>query len=135
VPPNRQRRQQWESWTSSSSWRRSWGESTCRKPSFSASAPAALTNSTPLRPQPDATAAVSKFTVSLSRLQAFMRTLVIMIVYFHRVVANKEASTSPVLPPELLMVIGISGAVYLTSKQMDLPAAPPKKATNASPEV
>lgn len=63
--------------------------------------------------------------VSLSRLQAFMWTLVLMVVYFHRVVAD-DKNRIPAVPPEFLMLMGISGALYLTSKQMDNTAADKK---------
>jgi len=55
--------------------------------------------------------------VSLARLQAFAWTLVVMITYFHRVTTNKTGEL-PGIPAELLMVMGISGAIYLTSKEM-----------------
>lgn len=55
--------------------------------------------------------------VSLSRLQAFMWTLVIMTVYFHEAITYAGEGL-PRLPSELLMVMGISSAVYLASKQM-----------------
>jgi hypothetical protein len=71
----------------------------------------------PPRAHPSGGGEDSKPTVSLSRLQAFAWTLVVMIVYFHRVVTN-ETGELPAIPPELLMVMGISGAVYLTSKEM-----------------
>ena len=64
--------------------------------------------------------------VSLARLQAFMWTLVVMTVYFHRVVRDQSTELPPI-PPELLMVMGISGAVYLTSKGIDKTPAPPPK--------
>lgn len=57
----------------------------------------------------------SKAPVSLARLQAFLWTLVVMTVYFHRVVKS-EGGDLPTIPPELLMVMGISSAVYLASK-------------------
>ncbi len=47
-----------------------------------------------------------------------MWTLVLMVVYFHRVVADPE-NRLPTIPPEFLMLMGISSAVYLTSKRMD----------------
>jgi hypothetical protein len=59
----------------------------------------------------------SKGAVSLSRLQAFMWTLIVITVYFHRVVKDHD-NTLPAIPPELLMAMGISGAVYLASKGM-----------------
>jgi len=62
--------------------------------------------------------------VSLSRLQAFMWTLVVMTIYFHRVVKD-GANGIPPIPPELLMVMGISGATYLISKNIN--AATPAK--------
>lgn len=46
-------------------------------------------------------------------------TLIVMIVYFHEAVSREPGSGLPTIPPELLTVMGISGAVYLTSKQMD----------------
>ena len=63
--------------------------------------------------------------VSLSRLQAFMWTLVVMTIYFHRVVKD-ENNGLPTIPPELLMVMGISGATYLVSKSISSSAAKPK---------
>jgi hypothetical protein len=57
----------------------------------------------------------SKAPVSLSRLQAFMWTLVVVSIYFHRVVRD-QSDGLPSIPPELLMVMGISSAVYLASK-------------------
>jgi len=73
--------------------------------------------------------------VSLSRLQAFMWTLVIMTVYFHRVVKDQDNGL-PTLPPELLMVMGISGAVYLASKGMTVSRTkpPPGGSEPAKPE-
>jgi hypothetical protein len=68
--------------------------------------------------------------VSLSRLQAFAWTLVVMIIYFHRVVTNQTGEL-PTIPAELLMVMGISGAVYLTSKQM---GARPEPVTQPTPK-
>jgi len=56
--------------------------------------------------------------VSLSRLQAFMWTLVVITVYFHRVVKSGSGDLPPI-PPELLMVMGISGAAYLVSKSIN----------------
>ena len=79
--------------------------------------------------------------VSLSRLQAFAWTLVVMIVYFHRVVASRGSGELPTIPAELLMVMGISGAVYLTSKQMrsnaevDLAAANKPDKSGGAPGV
>lgn len=70
----------------------------------------------PAEPQPGEPV-TSTTRVSLARLQAFAWTLIIMIVYFHRVVSSKTGEL-PTIPPELLMVMGISGAVYLTSKEM-----------------
>lgn len=74
--------------------------------------------------------------VSLSRLQAFMWTLVIMTVYFHRVVKDKENGL-PTLPAELLMVMGISSAVYLASKGMTTSRTqpPPEKPKAKNPNA
>lgn len=65
--------------------------------------------------------------VSLSRLQSFLWTLVVMIIYFYEVVKSVGKDRGlPTIPVELLMVMGISGAVYLTSKGMSQrPATPP----------
>jgi hypothetical protein len=64
--------------------------------------------------------------ISLSRLQVFLWTLIVMIVYFHRVVTNVAAKINelPTIPPELLMVMGISSAVYLTGKGLDARPTP-----------
>jgi hypothetical protein len=74
--------------------------------------------------------------VSLARLQAFMWTLIVMIVYFHQAVSNQQ-STLPSLPPELLMVMGISGAVYLASKGISTAKAakPPEPPEPGGPVV
>lgn len=73
-------------------------------------------------PDPAKTSALSSRlaapAISLSRLQAFMWTLVVMTAYFHRVVKDGSGSL-PAIPPELLMVMGISGATYLISKNID----------------
>lgn len=71
--------------------------------------------------------------VSLSRLQAFMWTLVVMTIYFHRVVKDGENSL-PTIPAELLMVMGISGATYLISKNIASSAAAKKGANATAPE-
>jgi len=89
---------------------------------------AALDNNAPAPPPPKKEAepanAPETPPVSLSRLQAFMWTLVVMTIYFHRVVKD-GANGIPPIPPELLMVMGISGATYLISKNID--ATPPAK--------
>ncbi|HET9233942.1 MAG TPA: hypothetical protein VFP10_07375 [Candidatus Eisenbacteria bacterium] len=69
--------------------------------------------------------------VSLSRLQAFLWTLLVMIVFFHRVVKNGSENL-PTIPVELLMVMGISSAVYLTSKEMNRKAAEQAQVTERS---
>jgi hypothetical protein len=60
---------------------------------------------------------VGKGAVSLSRMQAFLWTLVIMIVYFHKAVLDGHGEL-PTIPSELLLVMGISGAVYLAGKEL-----------------
>jgi len=55
--------------------------------------------------------------VSLSRLQALLWTLIVMITYFYRAVTYAGDGLPPI-PSELLLVMGISSAVYLTSKQI-----------------
>jgi hypothetical protein len=55
--------------------------------------------------------------VSLGRMQAFLWTLVIMAVYFHKAVLEGHGEL-PVMPSELLLVMGISGAVYLAGKEL-----------------
>lgn len=68
--------------------------------------------------------------VSLARLQAFLWTLLVMTIYFHRVV--KDGSNGlPAIPPELLMVMGISGATYLISKGISA-SAPTEKAKSGA---
>ena len=62
-------------------------------------------------------AVAGRGTVSLSRLQAFLWTLVVMTTYFHRAVTH-QGEGLPSIPADLLLVMGISSAVYLTSKQM-----------------
>lgn len=62
-------------------------------------------------------AVAGKGAVSLSRLQAFLWTLVIMVIYFHKAVSDGHGEL-PVMPPELLLVMGISGAVYLAGKDL-----------------
>ena len=62
-------------------------------------------------------AVAGRGSVSLSRLQAFLWTLIIMVIYFHKAVADGN-SALPALPSELLLVMGISGAVYLASKDI-----------------
>lgn len=74
-----------------------------------------------------------KGSVSLSRLQSFLWTLVVMTVYFHRVVTNKTGEL-PTIPPELLMVMGISGAVYLVSKEISKPKIPSPPAPLPEPQ-
>jgi hypothetical protein len=56
--------------------------------------------------------------VSLSRLQAFLWTLIVMCVFFHAAV--KAGGAIPTIPPELLLVMGISGAVYLAGKEVNV---------------
>jgi hypothetical protein len=55
--------------------------------------------------------------ISLSRLQAFLWTLIILVTYFHEAVTDDEPGL-PSIPPELLLVMGISGTMYLASKQI-----------------
>jgi hypothetical protein len=62
-------------------------------------------------------AVAGRGSVSLSRLQAFLWTLVIMVIYFHKAVIDGHG-TLPSMPSELLLVMGISGAVYLASKDI-----------------
>ncbi len=62
-------------------------------------------------------AVAGKGAVSLSRLQAFLWTLVIMVIYFHKAVSDGHGEL-PTLPSELLLVMGISGAVYLAGKEL-----------------
>lgn len=72
--------------------------------------------------------------ISFSRLQAFLWTLVILVVYFHRAVQSHEL---PTLPPELLAVMGISAATYLGSKQItkaQTATAPASPAANRDDE-
>lgn len=62
-------------------------------------------------------AVAGKGAVSLSRMQAFLWTLVIMVVYFHKAVLDGHGEL-PTMPSELLLVMGISGAVYLAGKEL-----------------
>lgn len=55
--------------------------------------------------------------LSLARLQAFLWTLIVLVTYFHEAVTNKQPGL-PTIPSELILVMGISGATYLASKQM-----------------
>lgn len=81
--------------------------------------------------QPDGKDTIEKLkqaTVSLSRLQAFLWTLVVMIVFFHAA-ATHPGEGIPTIPPEILLVMGISGAVYLAGKHLSVQnAAPPPPA-------
>jgi len=61
--------------------------------------------------------------VSLSRLQAFIWTLVIVTSYFYKV-ASRPGEALPTIPAELLLVMGISGAVYLAGKQTSVSPNP-----------
>lgn len=68
---------------------------------------------------------------SLSRIQALLWTLVIITLYFHQAVTRGPDEGLPAIPPELLLVMGISSSVYLASKNMqgkrkNDPAAPPE---------
>lgn len=56
--------------------------------------------------------------ISLARLQAFLWTLVILTTYFYQAVSHRGEGL-PAVPSDLLMVMGISSAVYLTSKNMN----------------
>lgn len=62
-------------------------------------------------------AVAGKGAVSLSRLQAFLWTLVIMVIYFHKAVSDGHGEL-PAMPSDLLLVMGISGAVYLAGKDL-----------------
>jgi hypothetical protein len=62
-------------------------------------------------------AVAGKGAVSLSRMQAFLWTLVIMVVWFHKAVLDGHGEL-PAMPSELLLVMGISGAVYLAGKEL-----------------
>ena len=76
-----------------------------------------------------------KGAVSLSRMQAFLWTLVIMVVYFHKAVLDGHGDL-PAMPSELLLVMGISGAVYLAGKELstrDARAVVVRKAGSAAP--
>lgn len=55
--------------------------------------------------------------ISLGRVQAFMWTLIVMTAYFHEVVSDQKTGL-PEVPPSLLAVMGISGALYVTSKTL-----------------
>jgi hypothetical protein len=50
-------------------------------------------------------------------MQAFLWTLVIMVVWFHKAVLDGHGEL-PAMPSELLLVMGISGAVYLAGKEL-----------------
>jgi hypothetical protein len=75
--------------------------------------------STPPSAEPPYVATVTS-SVSLSRLQAFLWTLIVLVIYFHEAVRRKLDGLEglPEVPPDLLLVMGISGALYLTSRQM-----------------
>jgi hypothetical protein len=62
-------------------------------------------------------AVAGKGAVSLSRLQAFLWTLAIMVIYFHKAVSDGHGEL-PAMPSDLLLVMGISGAVYLAGKDL-----------------
>jgi hypothetical protein len=68
---------------------------------------------------PHGASAWERTTLSLSRLQAFLWTLVVMTVFFHRAVRHPEAGI-PTIPPEMLLAMGISGAVYLAGKHLSV---------------
>jgi hypothetical protein len=70
--------------------------------------------------------------VSLSRLQAFLWTLVIVTSYFYKV-ASRPSDGLPSIPAELLLVMGISGAVYLAGKQTSVTANPPANPPPGNP--
>jgi hypothetical protein len=76
--------------------------------------------------KPSASASNSTPPVSLARLQAGLWTTLIMTIYFHRVVKDTTNSL-PAIPPELLMLMGISGATYLVSKSISASASTEKK--------
>jgi len=55
--------------------------------------------------------------LSLARLQAFLWTLIVLVTYFHAAVTTDQPGL-PTIPAELILVMGISGATYLASKQL-----------------
>ena len=58
--------------------------------------------------------------LSLARLQAFLWTLIVLVTYFHEAVTDSQPGL-PTIPSELILVMGISGATYLASKQIAKP--------------
>jgi hypothetical protein len=58
--------------------------------------------------------------LSLARLQAFLWTLIVLVTYFHEAVTDNRPGL-PTIPSELILVMGISGATYLASKQIAKP--------------
>jgi hypothetical protein len=58
--------------------------------------------------------------LSLARLQAFLWTLIVLVTYFHEAVTDGVPGL-PTIPAELLLVMGISGATYIASKQISKP--------------
>ncbi len=77
---------------------------------------------------------VKEATLSLSRLQAFLWTLVVMTVFFHSA-ATHPGEGIPTIPPEILLLMGISGAVYLAGKHLSVQnAAPPSAAKGGGGE-
>lgn len=70
--------------------------------------------------------------ISFARLQAFLWTLIILIVYFHKAV-TEEGPNLPDLNSNLILVMGISGAVYLASKKTATTAEAPSNKTPAAP--
>jgi hypothetical protein len=71
---------------------------------------------------------------SLSRLQALLWTLVIITLYLHEAVTRGPDEGLPEMPSELLLVMGISGSVYLASKHMgNRPPPPPPPPPGGQP--
>jgi hypothetical protein len=69
--------------------------------------------------------------ISFARLQAFLWTLIILIAYFHKAVIH-EGPGLPDLNSNLILVMGVSGAVYLFSKQQAASAPAPKQSASAA---
>lgn len=60
--------------------------------------------------------------ISLSKLQMFIWTLVMVFAWLFRMV--RDPATFPVLPNQALLLMGISGATYLAAKQMGSRSGP-----------